>query len=70
MYGDLASLESLERANPWKEVSGRLSKDGVALSGNRQQRLCIARVFAVQADAISTAPMDKRTEDYITGRFG
>ena len=132
--------DSLKRANLWKEVSGILDKNGLAISGGQQQRLCIARVLAVQPEVllmdepcsaidptsvqkiedlmaeikdevtiiivthnmqqaarvsdytsfflqevagepavlvesgktsdIFTAPIDKRTEDYITGRFG
>ena len=132
--------DSLKRANLWKEVKDILSKNGLAISGGQQQRLCIARVLAVQPDVllmdepcsaidptsvqkiedlmveikddvttiivthnmqqaarvsdytsfflqevagqpavlvesgktndIFTTPQDKRTEDYITGRFG
>lgn len=132
--------DALKRANLWKEVSGNLNKSGLAISGGQQQRLCIARVLAVQPEVllmdepcsaidptsvqkiedlmveikdqvsvvivthnmqqaarvsdytsfflqevagqpavlvesgrtngIFTSPMDKRTEDYITGRFG
>ena len=132
--------DSLKRANLWKEVKDILSKNGLAISGGQQQRLCIARVLAVEPDVllmdepcsaidptsvqkiedlmaeikdevttiivthnmqqaarvsdytsfflqevagepavlvesgktndIFTAPLDKRTEDYITGRFG
>jgi len=132
--------DSLKRANLWKEVKDILNKNGLAISGGQQQRLCIARVLAVEPDVllmdepcsaidptsvqkiedlmaeikdevttiivthnmqqaarvsdytsfflqevagepavlvesgktndIFTAPLDKRTEDYITGRFG
>ena len=132
--------DSLKRANLWKEVESILDKNGLAISGGQQQRLCIARVLAVQPEVllmdepcsaidptsvqkiedlmaeikdevtiiivthnmqqaarvsdytafflqevagepavlveagltgdIFTAPIDKRTEDYITGRFG
>ncbi|MCL2402825.1 MAG: phosphate ABC transporter ATP-binding protein PstB [Coriobacteriia bacterium] len=132
--------DSLKRANLWKEVKDILDKNGLAISGGQQQRLCIARVLAVQPEVllmdepcsaidptsvqkiedlmaeikdevtiiivthnmqqaarvsdytsfflqevagepavlvesgktsdIFTAPIDKRTEDYITGRFG
>jgi phosphate transport system ATP-binding protein len=132
--------DSLKRANLWKEVKDILGKNGLAISGGQQQRLCIARVLAVQPEVllmdepcsaidptsvqkiedlmaeikdevtiiivthnmqqaarvsdytsfflqeiagepavlvetgrtsdIFTAPIDKRTEDYITGRFG
>lgn len=132
--------DALKRANLWKEVKDELKKSGLAISGGQQQRLCIARVLAVQPEVllmdepcsaidptsvqkiedlmveikdsvsvvivthnmqqaarvsdytsfflqevpgqpavlvesgrtngIFTAPVDKRTEDYITGRFG
>ncbi|MDR1775118.1 MAG: phosphate ABC transporter ATP-binding protein PstB [Actinomycetes bacterium] len=132
--------DSLKRANLWKEVKDILDKNGLAISGGQQQRLCIARVLAVQPEVllmdepcsaidptsvqkiedlmteikdevtiiivthnmqqaarvsdytsfflqevagqpavlvetgktgdIFTTPIDKRTEDYITGRFG
>jgi phosphate transport system ATP-binding protein len=132
--------DSLRRANLWKEVKDILGKNGLAISGGQQQRLCIARVLAVQPEVllmdepcsaidptsvqkiedlmagskeevtiiivthnmqqaarvseytsfflqevagepavlvesgktsdIFTAPVDKRTDDYITGRFG
>lgn len=132
--------DSLKRANLWKEVKDILGKSGLAISGGQQQRLCIARVLAVQPEVllmdepcsaidptsvqkiedlmaeikdqvtivivthnmqqaarvsqytsfflqevagdpgvvvesgktsdIFTSPLDKRTEDYITGRFG
>lgn len=131
---------SLKRANLWKEVKDQLGKNGLAISGGQQQRLCIARVLAVQPEVllmdepcsaidptsvqkiedlmaeikdtvtiiivthnmqqaarvsqytsfflqevagepgvlvesgrtseVFTTPIDKRTEDYITGRFG
>jgi phosphate transport system ATP-binding protein len=44
--------ESLKRANLWKEVSNQLDKNGLAPSGGQQQRLCIARVLAVQPDVL------------------
>ncbi len=125
---------SLRDAAIWDECKDRLKKSALGMSGGQQQRLCIARVLAVEPevllmdeptsalDPISTAkiedlatelkkqytivivthnmqqavrisdktaffllgemvefapteemfsmPKDKRTEDYITGRFG
>ncbi len=125
---------SLKRAALWEEVKDRLHQSALGISGGQQQRLCIARVLAVEPsivlmdeptsalDPISTGkieeliaelkndytiiivthnmqqaarvsdktaffllgdmiesgpttrifqlPQDKRTEDYITGRFG
>jgi phosphate transport system ATP-binding protein len=126
--------QSLRSAALWDEVKDRLDESGFAISGGQQQRLCLARVLALEPevilldepmsglDPISTAkiedslqelkqtytivivphsiqqsarvadraafflqgrlieaapgkqlflnPKDKRTEDYITGRFG
>ena len=125
---------SLTRAALWDEVKDRLKSSAMAMSGGQQQRLCIARLLAVEpevllmdepcsaldpistmkieelvselkkeytivmvthnmqqaarvsdstafflmgemieqdkTDTIFTRPRDKRTEDYITGRFG
>ena len=126
--------KSLQGAALWEEVKDRLHQSAMGISGGQQQRLCIARLLAVepevllmdepcsaldpistmkieelvtelktkytivmvthnmqqaarvsdftafflngelveheQTDAIFTRPQDKRTEDYITGRFG
>lgn len=126
--------KSIRDAAIWDETKDRLKKSALGMSGGQQQRLCIARVLAVQLevlfmdeptsalDPISTSkiedlaielkkdytivmvthnmqqaarisdktaffllgeviefddteklfskPSDKRTEDYITGRFG
>lgn len=126
--------DSLKKAAIWDETKDRLKKSALGMSGEQQQRLCIARALAVQPevllmdeptsalDPISTTkiedlalelknqytivmvthnmqqaarisdktaffllgemvemndtetifskPQDKRTDDYITGRFG
>jgi len=126
--------ESLESVLLWKELKDKLNKSALLLTGEQQQRLCIARLLAVNAQVmlmdepcsaldpiatnrieeliqilrkditvvivthnmqqaarvsddtgfmllgemvefdetakIFTMPKDKRTEDYITGRFG
>lgn len=126
--------KSLRGAALWDEVKDRLHTSAMGMSGGQQQRLCIARLLAVEpevllmdepcsaldpistmkieelvielktnytivmvthnmqqaarvsdhtafflngeliehdkTDAIFTKPQDKRTEDYITGRFG
>ena len=131
---DEAVDKSLRAAAMWDEVKDRLDESGFAISGGQQQRLCLARVLALEPevilldepmsglDPISTSkiedslqqlkqaytivivphsiqqaarladnaafflqgrlieegpgkqlftnPKDKRTEDYITGRFG
>lgn len=125
---------SLRGAALWDEVKDRLKSSAMGMSGGQQQRLCIARVMAVEpevvlmdepcsaldpistmkieemvaelkkkytivmvthnmqqaarvsdetafflngkliehdkTDVIFTKPRDKKTEDYITGRFG
>lgn len=126
--------KSLRGAALWDEVKDRLNASAMGMSGGQQQRLCIARVMAVESevvlmdepcsaldpistmkieelvteikkdftivmvthnmqqaarvsdftafflngkliehdktDVIFTKPHDKKTEDYITGRFG
>jgi phosphate transport system ATP-binding protein len=126
--------ESLESVALWKDLKDRLKENALSLSGEQQQRLCIARTVATRPDillmdepcsaldpqatarieelmqdlksnytilivthnmqqaarvsddcgfmllgelvefnqtnGIFTTPLDKRTEDYITGRFG
>jgi len=125
---------SLQAVNLWDELKDRLEANALSLTGEQQQRLCIARVLALgpevvlmdepcsaldptatsriedlmyqlkqkytiiivthnmqqaarvsdytgyfllgelvefgQTDQIFTSPRDRRTEDYITGRFG
>jgi len=124
----------LQAVNLWDELKDRLEANALSLTGEQQQRLCIARVLALgpevvlmdepcsaldptatsriedlmyqlkqkytiiivthnmqqaarvsdytgyfllgelvefgQTDQIFTSPRDRRTEDYITGRFG
>jgi len=126
--------KSLKAAALWEEVKDDLKKSGLSISGGQQQRLCIARVLAVDpevilmdepcsaldpiatlkieelmqdlkknytiiivthnmqqaarvsdrtgfflmgelvecgaTDELFSNPVDRRTEDYITGRFG
>jgi phosphate transport system ATP-binding protein len=54
---DKAELEglvekSLKRAAVWDDVKDQLNEDALGLSLGEQQRLCIARVLAVQAEVI------------------
>lgn len=44
--------ESLKQAAVWNEVKDHLKKDALAFSGGQQQRICIARVLAVQPEII------------------
>lgn len=131
---DEALFESLTAVNLWNALKDRLKENAIKLSGEQQQRLCIARLIAVKPDIllmdepcsaldpiatghiedlmkdlkkdytivivthnmqqaarvsddcgfmllgdlvefgdtnrVFTAPSDKRTEDYITGRYG
>ena len=43
---------SLRQAALWDEVKDNLKKSAMAISGGQQQRLCIARCFAVQPEVI------------------
>lgn len=44
--------KSLKQAALWDEVKDRLHKPALAISGGQQQRLCFARVMAVEPDVI------------------
>lgn len=44
--------KSLQRAALWKTVKDQLQEDALSLSLGQQQRLCIARVLAVEAEVI------------------
>jgi len=131
---DATVESSLDAVGLWETLKDRLHENALALSGEQQQRLCIARVLAVRPDvllmdepcsaldpiatarveelmqdlkrnytivivthnmqqaarvsedcgfmllgelvefsptrAIFTSPKDKRTEDYVSGRYG
>ena len=51
---DIADIveKSLRRAALWEIVKNRLDEDAFSLSLGQQQRLCIARVLAVEAEVI------------------
>lgn len=59
---DKVVCESLERAALWDDVKGDLKADALSLALGQQQRLCIARVIAVQPEVIlmdeSTSALD------------
>lgn len=44
--------KSLEAVALWEELHGRLQDSALALSGEQQQRLCIARLIAVNSDIL------------------
>jgi len=44
--------KSLRQAALWDEVKDKLHNSGLAISGGQQQRLCIARVLAVEPSVI------------------
>ncbi len=44
--------KSLKQAVLWDEIKDRLHKPALGISGGQQQRLCIARVLAVEPDVV------------------
>ena len=44
--------QSLRSAALWNEIKDRLHKPALGISGGQQQRLCIARVLAVEPDVV------------------
>lgn len=51
-YLDEVVEKSLKAAALWDEVKDRLHKPALGISGGQQQRLCIARVLAVEPDVV------------------
>jgi phosphate transport system ATP-binding protein len=45
-------LRSLEAVNLWDELKDRLELDALRLSGEQQQRLCIARLIAIEPEIL------------------
>ncbi|HAF61683.1 MAG TPA: phosphate ABC transporter ATP-binding protein [Anaerolineaceae bacterium] len=44
--------EALKQAYLWEEVYDRLDDPGISISGGQQQRLCLARVLALEPEVI------------------
>ena len=51
-YLDEAVKRSLEQAALWEEVHDRLEEPATSISGGQQQRLCLARVLALEPEVI------------------
>lgn len=49
---DAAVERALTQAVLWDEVKDRLNDPGIAISGGQQQRLCLARVLALEPEVI------------------
>jgi phosphate transport system ATP-binding protein len=44
--------QSLKDASLWDEVKDRLNASAIKMSGGQQQRLCIARILAIEPEVI------------------
>ena len=71
--------KSLRGAAIWDEVKDRLKKSALGMSGGQQAaRISDKTAFFLLGDMVEfgptekifSMPQDRRTEDYITGRFG
>ncbi|HAV40916.1 MAG TPA: phosphate ABC transporter ATP-binding protein [Acidobacteria bacterium] len=51
-YMEERLFRSLQAVNLWEELKDRLEADALCLTGEQQQRLCIARVLAVGPEVI------------------
>jgi phosphate transport system ATP-binding protein len=61
--------QSLRRAAVWEDVKDGLRKDALSLSLGQQQRLCIARVVAVQPDIILMDEPASALDPIATGKI-
>lgn len=60
---------SLRRAAVWEDVDGKLDQDALGLSLGQQQRLCIARVIAVQPEVILMDEPASALDPIATGKI-
>lgn len=60
---------SLRRAAVWDDVKGQLDQNALGLSLGQQQRLCIARVLAVDADVILMDEPASALDPIATGKI-
>jgi phosphate transport system ATP-binding protein len=61
--------ESLEKAALWEDVKDNLKDEALGLSLGQQQRLCIARVIAVQPDIILMDEPASALDPIATGKI-
>jgi phosphate transport system ATP-binding protein len=66
--GDVVE-KSLKRAALWEDVKDNLNQDAFSLSLGQQQRLCIARVLAVEAEVILMDEPCSALDPIDTGRI-
>jgi len=61
--------KSLRRAAVWEDVKDILDRDALSISLGQQQRLCIARVLAVQAEVILMDEPASALDPIATGKI-
>jgi phosphate transport system ATP-binding protein len=73
-HADRAALEakvrsSLESVGLWEEMKDRLHRDALALTPEQQQRLCIARLMAVESEILLMDEPCSALDPYSTARI-
>lgn len=61
--------KSLRAAAVWEETKDRLHKSALGISGGQQQRLCIARVLAVEPDVLLMDEPTSALDPISTGKI-